>query len=194
MANSCTFSCQCGKVHAEISPVGTQKGNHLVCYCSDCQAYARHLGQTGRMLDKAGGTAIYQVMANQIKSLKGKEHLAFIQLTEDGIFRWYTDCCNTAFANTMPTATFPLAGIPTINLSNPEMLGPIIAHVSTGDALEPVEEVGRDRVMKRTLKKVAIQKGAGLWRKTPFFKAKSDAPVVEKTELSDAQITAAYHS
>lgn len=192
MANSITYSCQCGKVHAEVSPVGEEKGNHLICYCSDCRAYARHLGQEDRLLDDAGGTQIYQAMPNQIKNLVGAEHLAFIQLTEDGVYRWYASCCNTPFANTLATPQFPLAGMPVANLSDIEALGPVIAHVGTREATSPVEEFGQDRVMKRTLKKVAIQKAAGLWKKTPFFSAKSGTPIVTKTELNEDAIKAAY--
>ncbi len=192
MASPCTLSCQCGKLSAEISPVGTEKGNHLICYCSDCRAYAKHLAQEGRLLDEAGGTQIYQVMANQIKNLKGAEQLAFIQLTEDGVYRWYAKCCNTPVANTLATPQFPLAGIPVANLSDVDALGPVIAHVGTEEALKPVEDFGGPRVMKRTLKKVAIQKAAGLWKKTPFFDPKSSQPVTAKTELDAETIAAAY--
>lgn len=192
MPTSSSYSCQCGSVTAQISPTGPEKGNHLICYCNDCRAYARHLGQADRLLDEAGGTAIYQVMANQIKDLKGAEHLAFVQMTEDGVYRWYASCCNTPFANTLQTAKFPLAGMPTANLSDTEAFGPIIAQVSTQEATTPVGAFGRERVMKRTLKKVALQKASAQWKKTPFFNAKTDAPIVAKTELSAEQLKAAY--
>src|SRR5262245_45837150 len=52
--------CRCGHVHGVASEVAPFNGFRLVCYCKDCQAFARFLDRP-EVLDAAGGTDIFQM-------------------------------------------------------------------------------------------------------------------------------------
>ena len=47
------LKCRCGAVRGEMQP--RRAYTRATCYCKDCRAYARFLGQPG-VLDEAGGT------------------------------------------------------------------------------------------------------------------------------------------
>ena len=51
--------CKCGHVRGVAVDVSPSTGFRFVCYCGDCQAFARFLRRTD-VLDAAGGTDIFQ--------------------------------------------------------------------------------------------------------------------------------------
>ena len=69
----------CG-VASDVSPSGRFP---FICYCKDCQAFARFLERPD-LLDPAGGTDIFQMPP--------------ARLSDKGVLRWYTDCCRTLSA------------------------------------------------------------------------------------------------
>jgi len=81
----------------------------IVCYCDDCQHYAKHLG--AEVLDSYGGTDIYQTTPAHVRITEGAEELRCLRLSEKGLFRWYSGCCNAPLANTLGTAQAPFVGI-----------------------------------------------------------------------------------
>ncbi|MBF6025111.1 hypothetical protein IU514_13850 [Lysobacter niastensis] len=69
------------------------------CYCKDCRAFARFLGQPG-VLDASGGTDIVAMAPAAVRFTAGSEHIACMSLSPKGLLRWYASCCGTPLANT----------------------------------------------------------------------------------------------
>jgi len=103
------LKCRCGAVRGTLLDASPTTGSRLVCYCRDCQAFARFLGRPD-VMDAAGGTDIFQVSPSQVRITDGLEHVACVRLFEKGLFRWYADCCKTPIGNMMGGG-FPFIGV-----------------------------------------------------------------------------------
>ena len=87
-------------------------GTHVICYCADCQTFARHLGQSETALDADGGTEIFQTLPDAVRITRGADSLALLRLGPKGLMRWYAGCCNTPIANTLANPrTLPFIGM-----------------------------------------------------------------------------------
>ncbi|WP_413560957.1 DUF6151 family protein [Bdellovibrio sp. HCB209] len=102
------IQCDCGSVKAELKNLPQNTPGRCVCYCTDCQTFAHHLGRT-ELLDEAGGTEIIPVYPVDMKIQAGEELLRCVRLSPKGLFRWYTSCCKTPMGNTTPG--FPWIGL-----------------------------------------------------------------------------------
>ena len=111
MSKDISLSCKCGTVKGKLK-VDDGSGIRIHCLCCDCQSYATHLGAEDKVLDKHGGTDLFQTYPANLEITEGKEHIGCIQLTEKGAFRWHTTCCNMPFANTFTSSKIPFVGIP----------------------------------------------------------------------------------
>ena len=100
--------CRCGHVHGTANIVAQNAGFRFICYCHDCQAFARFLGQAD-VLDSAGGTDIFHMPAGRVKLAAGTDAVRCLHFSKS-IFRWYADCCRTPIANTAG-ASFPVVGL-----------------------------------------------------------------------------------
>lgn len=105
-----TFSCDFGSVKGVAHEVSPKSVCHLVCYCKDCRAFARHLGQM-EVLEPGGGSPLVQVMPARVEITEGQAHISCLKLAPRGLYRWYAACCNTPIANTVSTPKLPLAGL-----------------------------------------------------------------------------------
>ena len=101
MSTEVPLKCSCGSVQGVARDVSPKTGNRLVCMCDDCQAYAHHLGRAEHILDRNGGTEVFQLTPSQLTLTEGREHLRCLRLKEKGLMRWYAGCCNTPVANTL---------------------------------------------------------------------------------------------
>lgn len=129
------IQCSCGAVSGQLKGNGTS--NRVVCYCSDCRAFAYFLGRAGEVLNAQGGTEIVQVAQPRLVFSQGKEHLAAVRLSEKGLIRWYTACCNTPIGNTLSTPRVPFIGLVHSALDRSRMdddFGKSVANVNTGSA------------------------------------------------------------
>jgi hypothetical protein len=90
--------CRCGHVRGVANDVAPDTGFRFVCYCGDCQAFARFLGRPD-VLDTAGGTDIFQMPTGRVKLTAGTDAVRCLHLSGK-VFRWYTDCCQTPIGNT----------------------------------------------------------------------------------------------
>ncbi|MEZ5702774.1 MAG: DUF6151 family protein [Burkholderiaceae bacterium] len=97
--------CQCGTLQGRVALNGLS--NQLVCYCRDCQAFARYLGDAERILDHQGGSTIVQVAPDRVEITQGHDQLAAMRLSPNGLLRWYAACCRTPWATPCPTAKGP---------------------------------------------------------------------------------------
>lgn len=89
--------CRCGAVRGTVD--ARRAYTRATCYCRDCQAYARHLGQRG-VMDAQGGTDIVAMNPGAVTFTSGEEHIAGLCLREGGLLRWYAACCRTPLGNT----------------------------------------------------------------------------------------------
>ncbi len=103
--------CECGAFRAVARNVSPRRANRCICYCSDCQAFARYLGKAETVLNAHGGTQIVQLSAGSIEILAGQDQLDSIRLTPGGPVRWFTRCCRTPLANTVEGSKMPFAGV-----------------------------------------------------------------------------------
>ena len=93
------IQCRCGTLKGYVDRL--RGANYCVCYCRDCQAFAHFLGRAGEILDARGGTAVVQTPAANVTFTSGREALACMRLTPNGLLRWYSTCCNTPVGNTL---------------------------------------------------------------------------------------------
>jgi hypothetical protein len=100
--------CRCGHVRGVANEVAPYTGFRFVCYCGDCQAFARFLGRPD-VLDAAGGTDIFQMPTGRVKLIAGTNAVRCLHLSKK-VFRWYTDCCQTPIGNTAGPR-FPVVGV-----------------------------------------------------------------------------------
>ncbi|TQM10504.1 hypothetical protein FB548_2707 [Pseudoxanthomonas sp. 3HH-4] len=89
--------CRCGQVQGTVD--ARRAYARATCYCGDCRAYARHLGQPG-VMDAQGGTDIVAMNPLAVRFTAGEEHIAGLCLRQGGLLRWYAACCRTPLANT----------------------------------------------------------------------------------------------
>ena len=108
--------CRCGQVEGIVA---TDRAYvRATCYCRDCQAYARHLGQPG-LLDAHGGTDIVAMNPLAVRFTAGEEHIAGLCLRKGGLYRWYAACCCTPLGNTPHDGRVAYVGVVTACLTPP---------------------------------------------------------------------------
>jgi hypothetical protein len=101
--------CRCGRMRGVATDISPSTGFRFVCYCKDCQAFARFLKRAD-VLDPAGGTDIFQMPPRRVKLTAGTDAMRCLRLSNK-VLRWYTDCCRTPIANTAAGPGFPVIGV-----------------------------------------------------------------------------------
>lgn len=109
MPTDIPLRCACGTIRGTALAVAPGAGNHVVCYCKDCQDFARFLRRPG-ITDEQGGTDIFQMAPGRVRITAGAEALACVRLTARGLHRWYCRDCKTPLANTV-SARVPFVGL-----------------------------------------------------------------------------------
>ena len=95
------IQCECGSFRAVLKAFPQNSPGRLKCYCDDCQSYV-HFLKRADILDENGGTEIIPAYPADVQIVTGKEKLKCIRLTDKGMFRFATTCCNTPVGNTAP--------------------------------------------------------------------------------------------
>jgi hypothetical protein len=192
MATDVPLRCECGKIRGVAEAVEASEGTRCVCYCGDCQAFARFVGREG-VLDAWGGTDIWQMSPGKMRLEVEGDALRCVKLTAEGMHRWYCGECRTPIANTL-TAIIPFVGVvhsfmdhASGGIARDELLGP--AHpVQTATAYgegAPVQKSSAIfKVLLRTMGMVVGRKILGRGRVSPFFDAKTKEPKVKPQILS----------
>lgn len=177
------LSCKCGALKGVLHGASPSTGTRVVCYCKDCQAFARHLGAHA-VLDAQGGTDIYQTLPRNLEIISGAEHLACLRLSPKGLLRWYAKCCNTPLCNTLANHKFYMVGVLTSTAeAGKDALGPIRAQVNVDGAVGGgVKSKGQ---LKAVVDILSRQLGAMIWKRTetPLFDD-GGTPTVAPTTLS----------
>ena len=128
-----SLKCRCGEVTGRATDVTPSSGNRVICCCCDCQAFATYLGREEDVLDAFGGTELLHMSQSQVTIQQGHDKLQSMRLSDNGMLRWYTSCCNTPIGNTM-NAKMPFVGLVHAFLDVQDwdkVLGPVKAVVQT---------------------------------------------------------------
>ena len=174
------WTCRCGAFAAEVE---TRRGIRAVCYCESCRAFAERTNAAAA-LDEAGGSDLFQVAPEEVRFLRGGEGLAWVRLTEKGPARWYTTCCNTPVANTMPTPGIPFVTLMSHRFADPGALGPVKARVHRRFAKQrvPDDGGGTGALLRNFAVRALRSRLTGGWKRNPFFPG--GQPVGPRQELS----------
>jgi hypothetical protein len=178
--------CRCGHVRGVASGVSPSAGFHFVCYCKDCQAFARFLERPD-VLDAAGGTNIFQMPPGRVKLAAGTDALRSVRLSKKGVFRWYGDCCRTPIANTAASPRFPVVALihsfmdhESDGHSRDELLGSPLCRIYERSAIRPLPPTAPASpsftLFARRASKILGWWLCGLARPNPFFDDRTNAP------------------
>lgn len=171
------LSCQCGEVTGHIKNVSPKLGNRLICYCGDCRTFAHELNQD-KELTPCGGSRIFQVPLNHFVIDTGLDKVACLRLSEKGVYRWYTTCCNTMVGNTLKPETIPFIGVLESFFADGEntdqKIGAALGGVNVKSALsDPSQELvgkqGEGRIQIRCLTKLFGWKLTGKGKPNVLF-------------------------
>jgi len=177
--------CRCGRVRGVASRVSASTGLRFVCYCKDCQAFARFL-ERADVLDPAGGTDIFQMAPRRVKLTAGTETLRCLSLSNK-VLRWYADCCRTPIANTAARPGFPVAAVIHSFMDHEgdgrprdEVLGPRVCRIFERSAIGPLPADAPPRaaigLFVRRASKMLDWWVRGFSRPTPFFDDRTKSP------------------
>jgi hypothetical protein len=185
-------------VRGVASDVSPSTGFRFVCYCGDCQAFARFLGRAD-VLDAAGGTNIFQMPAGRVKLTTGTDVVRCLRLApKSGVLRWYTDCCRTAIANTAAGRRFPVVALihsfmchEAHGRSRDEVLGRPLCRIYERSAMGPLPPDAAPapsfRVFVARASKILGWWVSGLGRPTPFFDERTRIPRAEPRVLTRSE-------
>ena len=199
--NTLNIKCDCGELRGEVRNASPARINRGVCYCTDCQAFARHLGRGDLVLDEYGGTEILQFSSGQLEFSQGEEHLACLQLTDGALRRWYASCCNTPIGNTLGKSWIPFVGLlrasvdPALSEAQLDQLaGPNRLRVHTQGALKDADRLAANAPGQWSMLLGLLRLLGGGWlrgehRRSPFFD--NGAPVKAASVLSAEELVQA---
>ncbi|MFG6094203.1 DUF6151 family protein [Leptothoe sp. ISB3NOV94-8A] len=183
------IQCQCGCLKGTVDDV--THANRVICYCQDCQAFAHFLGKGSEILDRHGGTDIVQTLPKNISFTQGTEVLACVRLTETGLLRWYTTCCNTPIGNTLPIYKMSFIGLVHNCLESSEItldnaFGATCIPVNTTYSKGEIKSNPVDLIVTiiRNVTRIFRARIDGSYKQTPFFLVDSGIPIVSPKILS----------
>ena len=186
------LQCRCGAIKGYVFRPGMAK--RAVCYCKDCQAFARFLKQADAVLDEHGGTAIVATVPNLVHFTQGLEALACMSLSNRGLLRWYASCCNTPIGNTSRDFKTPYVGLieSCLKSSSPslqESFGPVRMVINTKSARGSVKStlVSNLVALLGVMKSVIGARLSGAYKANPFFGTEAGTPVARPRELTKAE-------
>jgi hypothetical protein len=187
--------CRCGNLQGVVS--ASFPALRAVCYCADCQAYARFLKAPG-VLDRCGGTEVVATRAQQVRCTAGVESLACLSLRPRGLLRWYAGCCGTPIGNTPRNRRLAYVGLIHSCLGDEaarqSSFGAVRMVANGGSATCTVRStpVGNAIGILMLASSLLASRLSGGYRRTPFFDAGSGAPVRTPYVLSEAERAKAY--
>ncbi|MFT3907329.1 MAG: DUF6151 family protein [Steroidobacteraceae bacterium] len=174
------LNCHCGHLQGQLTP---GRAVRAVCYCRDCQAFARFLGHEDQVLDANNGTEVIATLPRHVQFTAGLDALACMSLSPRGLLRWYASCCRTPIGNTPRDARMPYIGVIHTCLGGrsalAERFGPVTMAVNRQGARTPVPATplgivcGLAKVMSAALP----ERFTGRYRDTPFFSGEPPTPI-----------------
>lgn len=180
------FRCKCSAVQGYLS-IGPNNGDYVVCYCRDCQQFARQLESEKRTLTPEGGTELFQIRCARMRLTSGRDKLACMHLTDKPTLRWYSNCCSTPLFNTYANGRIPYLSVLLANsdpFTRAEAIGPPARHLFVQGALNSVPFQNSMSVRKlvfRVLKRMFLDIISGERRRSQLFDAHTFAPIRNPT-------------
>ena len=191
MAIDVPIRCTCGKLRGVARGIAPSAGTHIVCYCNDCQAFARFLGGDD-VLDIHGGTHIFH-MAPAKLHIDDTDAMRCVRLSEKGMYRWYCGSCKTPVGNTMGPR-MPFVGVidaifdhESTGRSRDELLGKpryFETRCAIGDAPKASSTA---RLVARSVRKMARWWLTGGGNPSPFLDPQTREPRVAAQVLSASE-------
>lgn len=163
-----------------------KSGNRLICCCDCCQKFVRELGADETVLDKHGGTDIFQTSPASLRITQGEDQIRCLRLSEKGTYRWYASCCNTPIGNTAKPS-LPFVGVIHSFIADKtyleELVGSPRARVQTLHAYDLPEDAPKPvgfplSITLGLIGKILKWKISGKGQPNPFFKDAA-TPIVE---------------
>ncbi|HZY18556.1 MAG TPA: DUF6151 family protein [Ramlibacter sp.] len=174
--------CRCGTLQGHVATPGM--AGRALCYCKDCQAFARFLGRQGDVLDPHGGTEIIPLLPEHVRITAGADQLACMSLGPRGLLRWYAACCRTPIGNTTRDIRMAYVGVIRACLPGDEAglarsFGPLRIRLNTASALGqvPPTRLATGVALVRIMRAVLAARLRGRYRDTPFFDPATGTPV-----------------
>jgi len=188
--------CRCGTLQGHLIP--STSAIRAVCYCNDCQAYARFLSTPG-VLDKNGGTEVVASLPKHVRFTGGLEALACLSLSDRGLLRWYAKCCNTPVANTPRNINVPYVGLIRSCLGSrsaaiEDSFGPLRIAVNTKTARNPVRStpIASTAGVLGLMSSALVDRISGMYKNNPFFERGTHKPIRPVRVLSKDEREQAY--
>src|SRR5687768_6868112 len=94
-----SLRCTCGRLSGELRTAPSWAAR-VVCYCDDCQAYARFL-EPASVVNEHGGTEVIQAWPACLTLTAGADALGLVRLSPKGLYRFYAGCCRAPVGNTL---------------------------------------------------------------------------------------------
>ena len=189
--------CRCGTLHGYVVP--SRGATRAVCYCKDCQAYARFLRTEG-IVDQNGGTEVVASLPKHVYFNAGLEVLACMSLSERGLLRWYASCCNTPIGNTPSNPAVPYVGMvhSCLEGNSPSLessFGRLRIAVNTKSARNEVRSTPIASTVGLLIPMMSMISTwlSGAYKNNPFFVGGSRTPIRQPRVLSDAEREQVYH-
>jgi hypothetical protein len=184
--------CACGALTGTVA--ATHRAARAICYCRDCQTFARFLGQPTKILNERGGTDIVATTPSVVHFTQGREQLRCMSLSETGLLRWYAGCCRTPIGNTPRTPKLPYVGLVHNCLAGTAgeldaAFGVAKVAINTESASGPVSPTKWRSVaaVLKIMRNVVAARLSGAYRDSPFFKSGTAEPIVAPQVLSSAE-------
>jgi hypothetical protein len=184
------LQCRCGTIKGWVSD--THSANRVVCYCRDCQAFARFLGQEGETLDAQGGSEVVQILPKNVTFTQGTDALACMRLTNKGMVRWYAGCCKTPIGNTLENYKISFIGLLHNCLETPERslqdsFGAIRTYAYPQGAIGDPKPTpaGMGATIRWFVKTILKARLNGDYKRTPFFR--DGKPIAIPRVISSAE-------
>ena len=189
------LQCKCGTLKGYVSP--PDMANRGVCYCKDCQAFAHFLGRPGdAVLNELGGTEIVATLPKHVHFTQGLEALVCMSLSDRGLLRWYTSCCNTPIGNTPRDFKTSYVGLIHSCLAKrapslEDSFGPVRMVLQTKSAKGQVKSTPMSNfvTMLKVMKSVIGTRISGNYKRNPFFVEHSGSPIKQPRVLTNAERT-----
>jgi hypothetical protein len=192
MTQLVSLRCGCGAVRGYVKDASSANGNHLVCYCDDCQAFAHWLNRPD-LLDAQGGTQGVQVAPARVKITHGREAIRCLRLSPKGLYRFYASCCRTP-TGSMLGPRVPFIGVPSVLFESAEgeaglaafgsVVGWIQGRFAVGGAPAHADEGASLRVLAVSARKMLSWWLAGLTAPSPYFDPATRALSIDTRVLS----------
>jgi hypothetical protein len=184
--------CHCGQLQGRLA--SADRAGRAVCYCRDCQAFARFLGNPERILDEHAGTDIIATSPRLVRIERGTEQLRCMSLSENGLLRWYAACCRTPIGNTPRDPKLSYVGLVHNCLAGSpreldQAFGPPRVALNTASAVGKVNPTPWSMLgaIFKIVRNLLGDRLSGKYRDNLFFRAGTPQPVAAPQVVSEAE-------